>query len=168
MKKVSINELSVLTNKDRRTIKKHLEAIEPDSAGRYDSAKALQILYLGDGGPTYSEAMRRLAIARERSEREKEKKLRMENALAESSQITVQDAYSILEGSFIAVRERIYSSSMTDKEKEDLLLQLYGLRDADVCAIGREALLAEFQGKLSEVDTGQRSKDGTFDCNESR
>ena len=155
MRKLSINELAELTGKDRRTIKKHLADVLPDAAGKYDSPHALQVLYVGDGGPTYSEAMRRLAIAREKSEREKEKKLRMENALAEQSQIDVEDVYGILEGSFIAIRERILGSrSLTDKEKDDLLLQLCELGKSDLYKLGREALWKEFTS-MPPVDNPQ-------------
>ena len=50
MKKVSINELHELTDKDRRTIKKHLHGIERDPDGRYNSAQALQTFTSGIPG----------------------------------------------------------------------------------------------------------------------
>jgi hypothetical protein len=53
----------------------------------------------------------------------------------------------------------------SDAEKDDLLLQLHALRDADLVKLGREALLAEFQGKPSTVDTAS-TVNGAIDDNE--
>jgi len=78
--KVSINWLSEVTGKHRATVKKHLAHLTLDKDGKFDSAQALQTLYVGDSGPTHSEALRRLAITREEVERQKQIKLAVENA----------------------------------------------------------------------------------------
>ena len=41
----SINQLSELTGRDRRTIKKRVETLSTDEQGRYDSTQALPLLY---------------------------------------------------------------------------------------------------------------------------
>ena len=41
----SINQLSELTGRDRRTIKRRIEALLTDDQGRYDSTQALPLLY---------------------------------------------------------------------------------------------------------------------------
>lgn len=63
--KLTIYELSKITGKHRTTVEKHLSHLRKDRDGKYESTKALQCLYVGDTGPTHSEALRRLAIARE-------------------------------------------------------------------------------------------------------
>lgn len=171
MKRLSINELHELTDKDRRTIKKHLHVIEPDKDGRYNSALALQTLYVGDSGPTYSEAIRRLAITREEVERQKQIKLAVENAENAKMLLRVQTVVSFLEGSYIAIRERILGSHLSRTEQEDILRQLVAIQDTPVHKLGRKALWEEFkaggladQGKLSEVDTASMV-DGATDGN---
>ena len=41
----SINHLADLTGRDRRTVKKRIEALQTDEQGRYDSTQALPLLY---------------------------------------------------------------------------------------------------------------------------
>jgi hypothetical protein len=67
---VSINQLYEWTGKDRRTIKRRLEALKPDGEGKFDSKSALEAIYFGnpsEDGEFIStpEAMRRLTIRKE-------------------------------------------------------------------------------------------------------
>ena len=43
MKRVSISELATLTDKDRRTIKRHLQTITPEPDGRYNSDRRCRL-----------------------------------------------------------------------------------------------------------------------------
>jgi len=100
--KVSINWLAEITGKHRATVKKHLAHLVPDKDGKYDSRTALQLLYVGDSGPTHSEALRRLAITRENVEREKQIKLAVENA--ENAKMLIRAPASkecVTDGSFL-------------------------------------------------------------------
>jgi hypothetical protein len=132
MKRVSINELHTLTDKDRRTIKKHLGDLAPDNNGRYDSAQALQILYIGDGGPTYSEAIRKLAIAREAVERERELKMKIENDLTRKRVISAERVLELLGNVFIAIKSKITSSHLSEAEQNAILNDLAALKEADL------------------------------------
>ena len=147
--KVTAHWLSEVTGKHRMTVKKHLADLAADGDGKYDSAKALQLLYVGDTGPTHSEALRKLAIAKEASEREREKALRMANALTEQSQVNVEDVYEIYAGAFVAIREKILASGLTDDEKENLLRDLQSLKTANLSKLGRDALWKEFEASLT-------------------
>jgi phage terminase Nu1 subunit (DNA packaging protein) len=70
MKLISISECADLTGRDRRTIKKAASGLQssagPGNAVLYRSDELLQRLYIGGDGPTYAEALRKLAIAREK------------------------------------------------------------------------------------------------------
>jgi hypothetical protein len=67
MLKVTENWLHEVTGKHRDTIKRHTAHLKRDEAGKMRSDHALQALYIGeDGQLTHSEALRRLAIAREK------------------------------------------------------------------------------------------------------
>src|SRR4051812_31085841 len=66
---VSVNQLYEWTGFDRRTIKRRIEAVKPDSVGRYSSSAALEAIYTGgsggeDGDISSFEAVRRLNIKR--------------------------------------------------------------------------------------------------------
>jgi hypothetical protein len=150
--KVTVHFLSQLTGKHRNTVKRHLTDLSPDPDGKYDSAKALQLLYVGDAGPSYSEVLRRLAVTREQVERQKKDKLEMDNQETRKQLIPVADVFEVLEGCFVAIRSRIMYSHLSDSEKDDLLLQLHALCDDDLCKLGREALLAEFRAATVAAD----------------
>src|SRR5215475_2449857 len=71
--KISIAQLNVfqaalLSGKTRETVSRAVRGLQSaNGAGNakfFDSRKLLQLLYLGESGPTYSEAMRRLALSR--------------------------------------------------------------------------------------------------------
>jgi hypothetical protein len=131
--KVTANWLSEVTGKHHRTILKHLGALERDKSGRYDSAEALLTLYLGNGsGPTYSEAIRRLAIAREAVEREREVKMKIENDLTLKRVIPAERVLELLENIFLAIRSKIVSSHLSEAEQNAILNDLVALRDADL------------------------------------
>jgi hypothetical protein len=67
MMQVTENWLHTVSGKHRDTIKRHTAHIKRDRSGRMPSDLALQALYVGDDGQlTHSEALRRLAIAREK------------------------------------------------------------------------------------------------------
>lgn len=67
MMQVTENWLHTVTGKHRETIKRHTAHIKRDRSGKMPSDLALQALYVGeDGQLTHSEALRRLAIAREK------------------------------------------------------------------------------------------------------
>ena len=65
---LNVSQASLLTGKTRETVSRAVRDIQSvNGAGNakfFDSRKLLQLLYLGEGGPTYSEAMRRLALSR--------------------------------------------------------------------------------------------------------
>jgi hypothetical protein len=63
--RVTLNWLSEVTGKHFATVKKHLDNLPRDQDGKLESKKALQILFNGGDGVTHSEALRKLAIARE-------------------------------------------------------------------------------------------------------
>jgi hypothetical protein len=130
--KVTANWLSEVTGKHHRTILKHLANLRPDRDGKYDSVKALQVLFVGDSGLTHSEALRKLAIAREAVERERELKMKIENDLTRKQVIPAERVLQLLENCFIAVRSKILGSHLSDSEKEQILLDLVSLRDADL------------------------------------
>ena len=145
--KVTVHFISELTGKHRNTVKKHLADLSPDRDDKYDSRRALQLLYVGDNGLTHSEALRRLTITKEQVEQEKKTKLEMENAETRKQLIPIQDVYELLEGCFIAIRERIKIQPLERRRDNDLLLQLHALRDNDLSKLGREALWKEFEAK---------------------
>jgi hypothetical protein len=90
MIKVSDNWLHNVTGKHRDTIKKHTAHIKRDSAGKIPSDLALQALYVGeDGQLTHSEALRRLAIARE-------KQISQDIRLKDARVITIEEHGHIL------------------------------------------------------------------------
>jgi len=65
---LNVSQASLLTGKTRETVSRAARGL-PSSNGVsnakfFDSRKLLQLLYLGESGPTYSEAMRRLALSR--------------------------------------------------------------------------------------------------------
>jgi hypothetical protein len=66
--KINISEAAKATRKNRATVAhavRHLPAENgPGNAKYYDTWRLLQALYIGEGGPTYSEAHRLLTIAR--------------------------------------------------------------------------------------------------------
>ncbi len=70
MSQVSINNLSELTGKDRRTIKRLIAQVKADSDGKFDSKDALETIYYGKKGEDeqfvpQSEAYRRLTIRKD-------------------------------------------------------------------------------------------------------
>jgi hypothetical protein len=132
MKKLSINQLHELTDRDRRTIKKYLHGIEPDQKGRYDSTQALGILYNGQDEPSYSEAIRRMTVARTSVLKEQETKLSIENDLTLKRVIPAERVLSFLENVFIAIKSKITSSHLSSAEQNAILLDLASLKDADL------------------------------------
>jgi phage terminase Nu1 subunit (DNA packaging protein) len=60
----SINQLSELTGRDRRTIKRRIEALPTDDQGRYDSTQALPLLYGSKGELDPSQERAKLDQAR--------------------------------------------------------------------------------------------------------
>lgn len=66
---LSISEAGRLTGKARETVRIAARSLKgepgPKNSTLYDSTQLLALLYLGEGGPTYSEAMRRLTLKRE-------------------------------------------------------------------------------------------------------
>jgi hypothetical protein len=66
---LNISEASLLTGKTRETVSRAARDLPardgPGNSKLYDSRGLLQALYVGIDGPTYSEAMRRLTVARE-------------------------------------------------------------------------------------------------------
>ena len=91
MKQVSQIELSELTGKDRKTVRRllsHLNpAIGPHKAKLYDSRLALETLYLGRNGSEFvtpAEAVRRLTIA-------KEKEIVLDMEIKRGSRIPLED-----------------------------------------------------------------------------
>jgi hypothetical protein len=127
--KVTVHFLSELTGKHRNTVKKHLSDLSPDEDGRYDSTKALQLLYIGDGGVTHSEALRRLAIAREAETRQRELKLKIENDLKCKRVISAERVLEFMGNCFIAIKAKITSSHLSEVEQNAILLDLAALQD---------------------------------------
>src|SRR5262245_48448571 len=64
---LNVSQASLLSGKTRETVSRAVRGL-PSSNGSnakfFDSRKLLQLLYLGESGPTYSEAIRRLALSR--------------------------------------------------------------------------------------------------------
>ena len=72
----SINQLSELTGRDRRTIKKRIEALPTDDKGRYDSSQALPLLYGSKGELDPSQERAKLdQVRRELAEIQRDERL---------------------------------------------------------------------------------------------
>jgi hypothetical protein len=85
MLKVTENWLHEVTGKHRDTIKRHTAHLKRDDAGKMRSDHALQALYIGeDGQLTHSEALRRLAVARE-------KQIAQDIRLKEERHVTIEE-----------------------------------------------------------------------------
>lgn len=65
---ISISDASRLTHKTRETVSRAARDLPardgPGNAKLYEAHRLFQALYVGESGPTYSEAMRQLTIAR--------------------------------------------------------------------------------------------------------
>jgi len=65
---LNVSQASLLSGKTRETVSRAVRGLQSaNGAGNakfFDSRKLLQLLYLGESGPTYSEAMRQLALSR--------------------------------------------------------------------------------------------------------
>ena len=121
----------------RETLAKYLrrEGIQPGADGKYSTQEIVRGVY-GD-----------LRTEQTRETRLRADKLEHELALERKEVIPVSAVYEVLESCFIAVKMKIYASGMSDLEKEQILLDLVGLREADIYPLGRAALAAELQAK---------------------
>ena len=133
----TVQRASVEFGIHRETLAKHLrrESVHPGSDQKYSTSDICKGVF-GD-----------LRREQTRESKERADKLALDNAERRKELIPAGDVFCLLEGSFISIRERILGSSLSETEQTDLLKQLYTLRDADLCKLGREALLAEFQAK---------------------
>jgi len=65
---LNVSQASLLSGKTRETVSRAVRGLQSaNGAGNakfFDSRKLLQLLYVGEGGVTYSEAMRQLALSR--------------------------------------------------------------------------------------------------------
>jgi hypothetical protein len=93
MKKVTVNWLHEATGMHGDTIRRYTADVPKDRAGRMNSAIALRAIYLGGSGEngqiTHQEALRRLAIARE-------KQISQDIRLKDARVITIEEHGHIL------------------------------------------------------------------------
>lgn len=130
----SIQRAAVEFGLHRETLAKYLhrEGVRPGADGKYSTLDICKGVF-GD-----------LRHEQTRETRERADKLEMENRQKRRELIPAGDVYCSQEGTFIAIRQRILSSGMTEEEKHDLLTQLHSLRSTDLYKLGREALWKEF------------------------
>jgi hypothetical protein len=121
---VSQNELSELTGKDRKTVRRLLAHLNPapgpHRAKLYDSKLALETLYLGTNGNgfiTTAEAVRRLTIA-------KEKEIVLNMEIKRGARIPIEDVSEISTHIFRHMRGIIVASKLTPDEKNEILDRL--------------------------------------------
>jgi ribosomal protein S1 len=113
---VSINRLSDLAGCTHATARKKLEVAgaKPDKDNKYDLGTAIRALL---ASKDINEERKRLIVAqREKVERE--------NEIAAGEWIHADEAYKAFAGVFIAMRETIRASHLSESEKCDLLKEL--------------------------------------------
>lgn len=124
--KASVNQLAEMTGKDRRTVKKRLEGLEPvGKQGRavlYEVKEALPLIYLVGQGPdvegiTLDEARRNESVA-------KTEKLHLEMESIRKQRIPVEVVNETLEEGLGAMKAVIKRSKLKPEEKEEIFREL--------------------------------------------
>ena len=145
----TIQRASVEFGLHRETLAKYLrrEGVQPGSDGKFSTQDICRGVF-GD-----------LTGEKTRETRARADLLEIELAKERQQLIRVQNVFGLLEGSFIAIRERILGSHLSRAEQEDILRQLVALQDEPLHKLGRKALWEEFkaladQGELSEFVAG--------------
>jgi hypothetical protein len=99
MSTISINKLSVLTGKDRRTISKRLATLSPNASGEYLASEALRLIYNPDElNPTQERA--RLDAARREM-------LEIQKSVAEGELVHIDKVTSVWESIVSNVRSKL-------------------------------------------------------------
>ncbi|SRR6266852_3035394 len=94
---------------DRKTLTKKLRDLEPGEDGKYSTKQILSVLF----DDVQAE---RIRLYREQADR-----LEIQNAKARAEQVDVETVYKAYEGVFIALRQSVLASNMTDAEKAECL-----------------------------------------------
>lgn len=124
--KASVNQLAEMTGKDRRTVKKRLEGLEPvGKQGRavlYEVKEALPLIYQVGQGPdvegiTLDEARRNESVA-------KTEKLHLEMESIRKQRIPVEVVNETLEEGLGAMKAVIKRSKLKPAEKEEIFREL--------------------------------------------
>ncbi len=107
---LSINQLSELTGKDRRTIKKYLEALAPaktdNRADYYNSRDALALLY----APDMTQGLdRKLQIEELRNQEHRNEKLKLEIDEMKGRLVPIEDVAKAVEKEYTFVRSKFRS-----------------------------------------------------------
>lgn len=113
MRKISINELFVLTNIDRRAIGRRLAGIEaepgPGKALLYQSDAALRLLYAGPDGERLDASQERALLDRERRKALELANSRLEGKLLPVDEVSKawEEQIAIAKGRFLALPSRL-------------------------------------------------------------
>jgi hypothetical protein len=113
---VSINRLSDLANISHNTARKRLSAAgaKPNKDNRYDLGEAVRALL--SSRDILEERKGLIAAQRQRVEHE--------NDIAAGNWVHTDEIYKTFEGIFIAIRQTILASNLSDQEKHDVLKEL--------------------------------------------
>jgi hypothetical protein len=113
---VSINRISDLAGVTHLTARKKLEVAgaKPNADGKYDLGVAIRALL---ASKDLNEERKKLIEAQRR-------KVEFENEVAHGEWIHADEVYKAYEGVFIALRQTILASHLSEQEKCDLLKEL--------------------------------------------
>jgi hypothetical protein len=121
---VSQNQLSELTGKDRKTIRKLLADMPhtpgPHSAMLYDSKRALEKIYIGDGDAAFvttAEAFRQLTIA-------KKDQIDLDMQIKRGERIPLEDAEAVFNEAVMAIAGIIKASKLPVSAVNEIFGQL--------------------------------------------
>jgi hypothetical protein len=113
---LSISEAARLSGKNRATVAKAAIGLKarpgPQNAMLYPAAQLLQALYLSATGPTYSEAMRLLTIARTAQ-------VELQNEVVRKERIPLEDVLQVMNETFAAMAGELkaFENKVMTREK---------------------------------------------------
>jgi hypothetical protein len=113
---ISISKLADLAGIAHATARKRLTAAgaNPESDEKYDLGVAIRALL---ASADIHEERRRLIVAQR-------EKIEFENDVARGSWVHVDDIFKAYEGVFVAIRQTVLASNLTDSEKAEFMAEL--------------------------------------------